>query len=373
MYSKIAGMADEYLSSCISMALNQFSGMIPTALPTALQHALRLPEIRQAIAEIHNPTSMQTLLAAKRRFNMEELYFFAVMMNYSASKFSSKTKYIAKKCNLFNQIISSLPYHLTTDQEKTVISIKGSMQKGETVHAMVQGDVGCGKSIVAFLAAVLMAENGYQVALVAPTAVLAQQHYADLQKLLLGTDIRAELVPSLSALKKKDRDFLLKRIKSNESKILVGTHALLSDQIEFSELALVITDEEHKFGIEQREKLVNKNRSDIHYITMSATPIPRSLATVLYGNYTQLHLIQSMPPGRKPVNTAISKILKGCFKFIRQQIDSNRQIYVVCPQIETSASTEGISSVSDLQKIYSKAFGEDTVLALTGKNTKGRL
>lgn len=373
LYSKIPGMADEYLINCISLALRQFGGVISTALPVDLKNMLQLPSVYKSIVEIHRPTSTKALIAAKRRIDMEHLYYFAVMMKISENNISLKTKYIAKKDDCFGKVISSLPYHLTEDQEKTVDAIKSSMQNGATVHAMVQGDVGCGKSIVAFLSAVLMVENGYQAAVIVPTAVLAQQHFNDLQDLLAGTGITAELVLSLTTLKKKDRESLLKRIKTGESNILVGTHALLSDKIAFHSLALVITDEEHKFGVVQREKLVSKDKSEIHHISMSATPIPRSLATVLYGDYTQMYLIRSMPSGRKPVNTAISHSLKGCFKFIRQQINDGRQIYVVCPQIETSDSTEEIASVTDLQEKYSDAFGADKVLALTGKNTKKEL
>lgn len=373
LYSKITGMADEYLINCISLALEQFGGLISTALPVKLKNELKLPGIYRSIVEIHKPTTSESLIEAKRRLDMEELYYFAVMMKSLANTVNPRTKYVAKRDSLYKQVITSLPYQLTEDQEKTIDEIKSSMQKGHTVHAMVQGDVGCGKSIVAFLSAILMAENGYQVAIIVPTSVLAQQHFNDLEKLLMGTDIQAELIPSLTTLKKKEQETMLKRIKDGESKILVGTHALLSDKINFHSLALVVTDEEHKFGVAQREKLISADKGEIHYISMSATPIPRSLATVLYGDYTQMHLIQSMPSGRKPVNTAISRSLKGCFKFIQQQINNNRQIYVVCPQIETSDSTEGIASVTDLQKKYSEAFGEDKVLALTGKNTKKEL
>lgn len=373
LYSKIPGMADEYLMNCISLALHQFGGVMSTAFPADLKNTLKLPNIYKSIVEIHKPTSTKALIAAKRRIDMEDLYYFAVMMKNSADNTSVCTKYAAKKDSCFTKVISFLPYHLTEDQKKTVNAIKSSMQRGETVHAMIQGDVGCGKSIVAFLSAILMTENGYQAAIIVPTAVLAQQHFIDLQNLLSGTGITAELVPPLTALKKRERESLLKRVKTGESKILVGTHALLSDKIVFHSLALVITDEEHKFGVVQREKLIGKDKSEIHYISMSATPIPRSLATVLYGDYTQLYLIQSMPPGRKPVNTAISCSLKGCFKFIREQIHNGRQIYVVCPKIDTSDTTEEIASVTDLQKKYSDAFGADKVLALTGKNTKKEL
>lgn len=373
VYSKIVGMADEYLTGCISLALKEYKDVVSSPFPLQLKEKLELMDIYSSLVELHHPTSKTSLLEAKRRMDMEDLYYFAVMMRRSGSAVKPKTKYIVKKDTIFRKVIASLPYHLTEDQEKTINEIKSSMEKGKTVHAMVQGDVGCGKSIVAFLSAILLAENGYQAALIAPTGVLAQQHFSDLQNLLADTGLTAELVPPLTKLKKKEREKLLQRIHTGTSNILVGTHALLSDQIEFQSLALVITDEEHKFGVAQREKLISKDKDEIHYISMSATPIPRSLATVVYGDFTQIYLIQSMPAGRKPVRTAISKSLSGCFRFIQKQINQGRQIYVVCPQIETSDTTGQIASVTDLQKKCAAAFGPDTVLALTGKNTKKEL
>lgn len=373
VYSKISGMADECLTKCISLALRQFGGLLSTSLPVSLKDQLDVPSIYKSILELHRPSSSHSLIAAKRRIDMESLYYFAVMMKCSAENIAPKTKYIAKKDLMYRYVLSTLSYQLTEDQAKTIKIIKNSMENGYTVHAMVQGDVGSGKSIVAFLLAILMAENGYQTALIVPTAVLAQQHFLDLQSLLQATDIQIELIPSLMTLKKKDRDGLLNRIKTGRSKILIGTHALLSDKIDFNDLALVITDEEHKFGVTQREKLISKDKSEIHYISMSATPIPRSLATVLYGDFTQMHLIQTMPAGRKPVNTAISHSMKGCFKFIQKQINAGRQIYVVCPQIESSDAMAGIASVTELKEKYTAEFGIEQVLALTGKNTKKEL
>ena len=235
------------------------------------------------------------------------------------------------------------------------------------IHALVQGDVGCGKSIIAFLCMALIGENGYQSALMAPTSVLARQHYEDLQKLMEPFGISVEFVPPLTSLKKKEREQVLKRISDGESKIIIGTHALLSDEIAYQSLGLIVTDEEHKFGVEQREKLATKTSDGAHYITMSATPIPRSLANVIYGDQTQLCLIQSMPAGRKPVQTAISNNFKSCASFVKKQIGKGRQVYVVCPQIESNEKMEGVTSVEELQKIYSDAFGADAVCTLTGK------
>lgn len=369
VYSKITGMSDDYLMSTIEKAAEDFSNCIASETPTLVERELGLMDIREAVNTLHFPESAEKLKAAQKRIRSDKMFFFAMMMQED-HEVKKKSPFKIKTVNVFEQIIQSLPYRLTKDQMEAVRSFSSQMLSAKPIHALVQGDVGCGKSIIAFLSMALMAENGYQSALLAPTSVLARQHYEDLEKLMSPYGITVEFVPPLTSIKKKEKVGILKRIKDGESKILVGTHALLSDEIVYQSLGLIITDEEHKFGVEQREKLISKTADGVHYITMSATPIPRSLAGVIYGEQTQLCLIQTMPEGRKPVQTAISNNYMSCFSFINKQLEKGRQVYVVCPQIESNEKMEGVTSVEELEKIYSKAFGSDRVCTLTGRNPK---
>ena len=369
VYSKITGMSDEYLEECMKKAMKNFANCIASKLPTLIQRELNLPGIQNAVYQMHFPENISSLEAAQKRLRAEKLFYFAMMMR-DDRVIKKKSPFRIKTMKIYEQIIRSLPYQLTPDQMETARSFCLQMLEGKAIHALVQGDVGCGKSIIAFLSMALMAENGYQSALMAPTAVLARQHYEDLVSLMAPYGIKVEFVPPLTGLKKKEKTEILSRIEAGESKILIGTHALLSDEIKYHSLGLIITDEEHKFGVEQREKLISKTCDGVHYITMSATPIPRSLANVVYGEQTQLCLIQTIPAGRKPVQTAVSSSFKSCFSFIKRQLDNNRQIYVVCPQIENNEKMEGVTSVQELEKLYAEEFGKERICTLTGKNSK---
>ncbi len=370
VYSKITGMSDEYLTAAIKKATDNFLQFGTSDVPKAIQAALGLCDMEKAIYEMHFPATRKSQEEAARRLRMEKMYFFLMMMKKQGENVKEKSPYRIKKHTTFLRLLESLPYELTADQEKTVKDIRTRMAHGDAVNALIQGDVGCGKSIVAFLVMASMAENGYQSVMLAPTSVLAEQHFSDLKRLVEPHGIKVAFVPPLTTLKKKAREDVLKSIRSGEAQIIVGTHAILSDAIEFKELGLIIADEEHKFGVEQRKRLMSKTSEGVHYIKMSATPIPRSLASVIYGNRVQLYLIQSMPAGRVPVKTAISCGYRVCFEFIEKQIAANRQVYVVCPQIDPNENMEGVASVTELSEKYAQRFGSDRVCTLTGKNSK---
>lgn len=369
IYPKIAGMSDEYLLSCIHSALNRYPEMIHSDLPSEIKEYFSLMERKDAVRTLHCPDSMEQLEAARLRILCDDLYTFALHMYLEDSSKKDTAYFKAFRRELFHNIISQLPYHLTVDQEKAVYEIADRMKTGKRVHALVQGDVGCGKTIVSILATALVVDNGYQIVLLAPTAVLESQHYLDLCRLISSYNIGVEYIPSLTSLKKSEREAFLTRISSGKTKVLVGTHSLLNDSIKFDKLGMIIADEEHKFGVEQREHLLNRFTEGIHYITMSATPIPRSLAGVIYGR-SQLYLIQSMPAGRVPVRTTVYHNWKGCFRFMQMQIDAGRQIYIVCPQVDINEKRPDIMSVNELTKIYGNVFEQEKIRTLTGRNTK---
>lgn len=371
VYSKIPGMADTYLRDILGMAVRGFSNCIIQEIPTLIERNLKMMPLIDAVRQIHFPEDMDLLRKAQKRIRAEKMFSFA--MRLSRGKKRKKSPYRVKTDRLQKTIIAALPYTLTKDQECAVNSFTEQMRKGEAVHALIQGDVGCGKSIVAFLSMALMAESGFQSVLMAPTAVLALQHFEEMDALFSPYGIRVEYVPPLTSLKKKEKTAILERIASGESRLIVGTHSLLSDAITYQDLGLIITDEEHKFGVEQREKLLSRTDDGAHYITMSATPIPRSLAGVVYGDETELCLIRTMPKGRKPIQTAVTLSYPVCFRFLKKQIDAGRQVYVVCPQVEDRAQNEEIASVETLQKRYAEVFGGESVASLTGRNAKNEM
>ena len=230
---------------------------------------------------------------------------------------------------------------------------------------MIQGDVGCGKTILAFLLMFVMADNGFQSVLLAPTQVLASQHYNELKEMAAQYNI--DVVYIANGLKKKEREAILKSTEDGSALMIVGTHSVLSKEVKFHDLGLSITDEEHRFGVLQREEITTKAKAGMHTVTMSATPIPRSLSDVLLST-TEVFNIQSMPNGRKPIQTAICASQNTIFQFIKKEIEKGHQAYVVCPLIEDKQGVmEGILSVEQTYTEYANIFGKNAVAVLNGK------
>ena len=245
---------------------------------------------------------------------------------------------------------------------ETVVQIVEKMKSGKLVRALVQGDVGCGKTITGFLPMIAAAENGIQACMVAPTKNLAKQHYQKLTDLLEGTGIEVGLF-SGDTIKKSG----LTALKNGKIKIAVGTHSLISDRIEFENLGLIVIDEEHKFGVAQRNKLIEKSES-VNTISMSATPIPRTLARALYGNDTEIFSIRDMPGGRKLVQTYYDDG-RSREPWVKYILDQGQQVYVICPAIEESMSNvqQNVLSISEAYTLYSRLFPDKKIAMFDGK------
>lgn len=370
VYSKIQNMSDEYLSIRVKEALSH-TELIEDLLPPSLLRDENLISLDRAVSELHNPTSMEYLERAEYRMVFDDLLYFAARIEQLNRRSSKGSPYNIKNLKLFNTIKNSLPYTLTEDQGKTIQSMIDHIKEGRRINALIQGDVGCGKSITAFLMMAAMVGSGYQAALMAPTQVLAKQHYDDLKKIFNKYDINIAFLGGQN-MKKSEREKTLEGIKNGSIDIVVGTHAILNKEVQFKNLAITITDEEHRFGSMQREALLEKASNGVHSITMSATPIPRSLAQVIYGNEIQLYAIKTMPAGRLPVKTAICSNQAAVFKFIKKQISEGFQVYVVCPMIDQNENMNGVSSIEEIEKIYKKEFKENdiSIATLTGKNSK---
>lgn len=369
VYPKIRGMSDEYLKNTMDLVLPTFE--YNEFIPTEVLRAQKLPNFKESVLELHNPKTMQRLELAKKRIIFNELLYFAAKMELASRRASKGSQYNIKTLTIYNKVRESLPYELTPDQDAAIKGLIKSAKDGRRINALVQGDVGCGKSIIAFLAMLAFYESGYQSVLMAPTQVLAKQHYADLSALVEPFGIEVVFLGG-EKMKAAEERALLKKIETGEAKLIVGTHAVISQKVKYKNLALAITDEEHKFGVLQREALVSTFASGTHAITMSATPIPRSLAAIVYGNGVELYTIKTMPAGRKPVKTCTTRSMKAIFKFLLKELGEGKQAYVVCPMIDKNDEMmEGVASVEEISKTYTNILGNAgyKVEALTGKNT----
>ena len=266
--------------------------------------------------------------------------------------------------------MESLPFSLTQDQEKAVTEMLSYAEAGRRINALVQGDVGCGKTIICTLMAAAFADSGYQSVIMAPTQVLARQHYDSISSMLAPFGIKTAFLDS--SLKKRDRDAVLREIANGSAQIIIGTHSCVGKDLVYKDLALAVVDEEHRFGVKQRTAIVEKAAKGVHSITMSATPIPRSLAQVIYGDNIQLHTVRSMPNGRKAVKTRVFRNQTGNMKFVLKEVQAGHQAYVVCPMIENNEKVPGVKSVDQITKEYREFLEPQGVRigSLTGKTSK---
>ena len=273
--------------------------------------------------------------------------------------------YIIKTLANTNKFLNSLPYKLTADQQETLSAMVDKAKKGQRINSLVQGDVGCGKTIVAFTMMFSMADNGYQSVLMAPTGVLAEQHYKELKEYAEKHSYKAVYLGS--NMKASERKKALKGIEDGTYNFVVGTHSVINKDVKFKALGMAVIDEEHRFGVDQRNGAIKEG--NCHVITMSATPIPRSLALTIYGKATDVYTIKTMPNGRKPVKTKIFNKEQGIFKFMQNQIAEGRQCYIVCPLKEENEKLENVESVEEVyQKVnnYFKDSGIRTEMLVGG-------
>lgn len=349
VYSKIQGVSDDSLLNSIQSALT-FMSHTEKVEPSVLS-MFGLMKTSKALKAIHQPENEKELEEAKKRFVFDDLFEYAMQMYEHENTSFVKSPFTTPKFSQVTEFLKTLPFELTDGQREALRSISVNMKSGKRVHAMVQGDVGCGKTIVAILLMIVAAENGYQSALMAPTNVLAKQHYEDLVKKLEGTPFKVAFLSGET--KAREKKEILKGLKSGEIHMIVGTHAIIGKDVVIPNLALTIVDEEHRFGVVQRNQLREKAKEGVHHISMSATPIPRTLALAMWGEQLDVYTIKTLPKGRKPVRTVLLTDEMRCFNGIHQQVQKGHQAYVVCPLIEDSES-ETMSEVDSVEKTYEK-------------------
>lgn len=348
--------------------LSALNWELPETLPPDVLSRIRMMPLKEAIRNIHFPESAEKLKLAQVRLKFDELFFIQLNILRTASLRKLKLKGIVFPTvgNYFNTFYKDyLPFELTGAQKRVVKEIRADMGSGRQMNRLLQGDVGSGKTLVALLSMLLAVDNHCQACMMAPTEILATQHYATVMAFLKDMDIRVALLTGST--KKKERNAILPAIANGEIQIVIGTHALIEETVVFSSLGLAIIDEQHRFGVEQRSRLWKKNAIVPHVLVMTATPIPRTLAMTLYGDL-DVSVIDELPPGRKPIQTMHRYDNKKAqlYDFLRKEIGLGRQIYVVYPLIEGSEKLD-YKSLEDGFETFKEVFPEYKVCMVHGK------
>ncbi len=348
--------------------LSALNWELPETLPPDVLSRIRMMPLKEAIRNIHFPESAEKLKQAQVRLKFDELFFIQLNILRTASLRKLKLKGIVFPTvgNYFNTFYKDyLPFELTGAQKRVVKEIRADMGSGRQMNRLLQGDVGSGKTLVALLSMLLAVDNHCQACMMAPTEILATQHYATVMAFLKDMDIRVALLTGST--KKKERNAILPAIANGEIQIVIGTHALIEETVVFSSLGLAIIDEQHRFGVEQRSRFWKKNAIVPHVLVMTATPIPRTLAMTLYGDL-DVSVIDELPPGRKPIQTMHRYDNKKAqlYDFLRKEIGLGRQIYVVYPLIEGSEKLD-YKSLEDGFETFKEVFPEYKVCMVHGK------
>lgn len=347
VYSKIKGMADSYLINIIDKALKLVNP--EDYLEEKIRKKFNLIEEYDAFKLFHRPKTMKDIEKARKRFAFDDLFIFNFQLKNIQKNDNCHTTFKINGTKSLKPFYETLPFELTEDQKNVFKTIYRKMKQGIRENALIQGDVGTGKTIIAIMLMLVMADNGYQSCLMAPRESLARQHYEEIKEKIESFGYNVVFLSG--NLKTKERKKVLKQIETGEAHLIVGTHAVFSKDIIYKKLGLTIADEQHLFGVEQRNELNKKSTEIPHTIMMSATPIPRTMAMALYGKYISVYTIKTKPKGRKEVITKIINDDKNVNEFIRREIKKGRQAYVVCPLIEDSEKMKEIESV---ESVYSK-------------------
>lgn len=371
IYGQTKGLGNKAIVRAVAQALEQRQ-LEREYLPPSLREKYELAEYNYAIEHIHFPSSRQELLFARKRLVFDEFFFFLLAVRRLKEKRQDcRSSFVMSHASQVDQLIEALPYSLTEAQNKVLKEVSRDLESGLVMNRLIQGDVGSGKTIIAVLALLQTACNGFQGALMAPTEVLARQHFESITGLFKTYNIEKTAVLVTGSMTAKEKRTAYEKIASHEADIIVGTHALIQEKVHYHRLGLVITDEQHRFGVGQREALGSKgqeNGSLPHVLVMSATPIPRTLAIILYGDL-DISVIDQMPANRLPIKNCVvnTGYRERAYQFIAREVAAGRQAYVICPMVEASEMIEA-ENVLDYTKLLRQKLPETiTVEYLHGK------
>ncbi|ASC04057.1 ATP-dependent DNA helicase RecG [Fusobacterium polymorphum] len=368
IYSSNKNITQNSLRKLVEKFLVNFLNYFEENIPKELIKEYKIMERKSAIKNIHYPVSMKEIEEAKRRFAIEELLILelGILKNrFIIENSNSKNYEVEGKKEKVREFLSQLTFNLTNAQKKVIKEIYDEISNGKIVNRLIQGDVGSGKTVVAMVMLIYMAENGYQGALMAPTEILANQHYLGIKERLEKIGLRVELLTS--SIKGKKKNEILEGIANGEVDIVIGTHSLIEDDVIFKKLGLIVIDEQHRFGVNQRNKLREKGFLG-NLLVMSATPIPRSLALSIYGDL-DLSIIDELPPGRTPIKTkwiANDEDLEKMYNFIYKKVNDGNQAYFVAPLIETSDKM-ALKSVDKVSEEIERKFSNKKIGIIHGK------
>ena len=357
VYSLTAGLTNNAVIKAVKQALDCVSEKM-NILPRKVEEKYGFPPYVQAVQTMHFPENKESFIRARERFAFEEfLIFILSLRRMKHSEIRVENPFSLPDHPLLARFLDQLPYQLTSAQKRVWEEIRADMQGPTVMSRLVQGDVGSGKTVIAFLALLLAGLNGCQGALMAPTEVLARQHFETISGMLerYSIPLKAELLTGSMTAQQKRKAY--EKIESGSVSIIIGTHALIQEKVHYKNLALVVTDEQHRFGVRQREALAGKGRSP-HILVMSATPIPRTLAIILYGDL-DISVIDEMPKNRLPIKNCVvdTSYRETAYRFMKKQVQEGRQCYVICPMVEESEKLEA-ENVMDYSSMLSEEMGD---------------
>ena len=357
VYSLTAGLTNNAVIKAVKQALDCVSEKM-NILPRKVEEKYGFPPYVQAVQTMHFPQNKESFICARERFAFEEfLIFILSLRRMKHSETRVENPFSLPDHPLLARFLDQLPYQLTGAQKRVWEEIRADMQGPTVMSRLVQGDVGSGKTVIAFLALLLAGLNGCQGALMAPTEVLARQHFETISGMLerYSIPLKAELLTGSMTAQQKRKAY--EKIESGSVSIIIGTHALIQEKVHYKNLALVVTDEQHRFGVRQREALAGKGRSP-HILVMSATPIPRTLAIILYGDL-DISVIDEMPKNRLPIKNCVvdTSYRETAYRFMKKQVQEGRQCYVICPMVEESEKLEA-ENVMDYSSLLSEEMGD---------------
>ena len=367
IYGLTAGLSNKTVVKMVTQLLETLP-MQSEYLPEELKERYRLADINYALKTIHFPKNKEELLVSRKRLVFDEFLLFIISVRRMKEKAEETPNcFPVKETWLTEEVIERLPYSLTNAQLNAWHEIERDLAGRTMMSRLVQGDVGSGKTILAFLAMFLVADNGYQAALMAPTEVLARQHYEGFLKLMEEQGLSFPTVLLTGSDTAKEKRIAYERIASGEAAIIIGTHALIQEKVEYANLALVITDEQHRFGVKQREALTTRGNPP-NVLVMSATPIPRTLAIILYGDL-DISVIDELPAKRLPIKNCVvnTSYRPKAYSFIEKQVRQGRQAYVICPMVEESEGMDAENVLDYTQKLKENLPSDSRIEYLHGK------
>ena len=366
VYAQTKGLGNKMITSAVEQAL-AFRTLERDYLPAGLRIANELAEYNFAIEHIHFPSNEEELKFARKRLVYDEFFFFLLAVRHLKEKRQNvQSPFHMEKQDECWKLLADLPYRLTSAQLRTLEEVLKDLKSGSVMNRLIQGDVGSGKTIIAVLALLAACENGYQGALMVPTEVLARQHFESVTELFEKHGVDKKVILLTGSMTAKEKRIAYEKVASHEADIIIGTHALIQEKIVYDNLALVITDEQHRFGVAQREMFGNKGQMP-HVLVMSATPIPRTLAIILYGDL-DISVIDELPANRLPIkNCVVDKSYRPrAYRFIENEVKNGRQAYVICPMVEESEMIDA-ENVLDYTKILRQNLPGIRVEYLHGK------